>query len=399
MVVMPTNPFVVSLPAGGDHFADRETELHRIADAFQDFGGKLVVYGDRRLGKSSTLKRAGEAVRRDGGRVAIASFATASDASEAAQRVLSAAQAAIGASWREVLEAIGRRLRAGFEVTPSVEPDGMPSLRFRFGFRNGAEANAVLPDVLDALNEQLERRKLGLGLGLDEFQRIHEWGGEDAEWALREALQRHSSIAYVLAGSKRHLIESMVGSKGRALWKLVDVLRFGPMAPDVMADWVSERATATGVPLSAGEARRVVDLAGPRTRDVVLLARTLWSLAQPKGGVESGGAATAFEAVVQAHAELYRAIFVKLSARQQGVLRAFAAQPHLQITAAATINRYRLGPKSTVQSTVEALVEDEHLTRLDGGGYGFDDPFFRRWIQLHALPDIGVDPPALEPEP
>jgi hypothetical protein len=86
-----------------------------------------------------------------------------------------------------------------------------------------------------------------------------------------------------------------------------------------------------------------------------------------------------------------------LSARQQAVLRTFAADADIQITAAATIRTYRLGPKSTVQSAVEALVEEEHLNRLDEGGYAFDDPFFRRWVQLNALPDIGLQPPPLAP--
>ncbi len=85
-VAVSENPFVVSLLARGEHFADREEELIRIRDAYCTPGGKLIVYGDRRLGKSSALERAAELARRDGCRVAIASFATASDSSEAAQR-------------------------------------------------------------------------------------------------------------------------------------------------------------------------------------------------------------------------------------------------------------------------------------------------------------------------
>jgi hypothetical protein len=390
---MGTNPFVVSLLASGAHFANRESEIARIEDAFRSPGGKLVVYGDRRLGKSSAMERAAENVRRSGGRVAIASFATASDAAEAAQRVLTAAQSEVGSSWREILEAVGARLRAGFDVSPSAGPDGMPSIRFRFGVDNAAAANAVLPDVLNALNEQLERRDLTLGLGLDEFQRLHEWGGEDAEWALREALQRHRTIAYVLAGSKRHLIEAMVGTKGRALWKIADVLRFGPIDAGVLAIWIRRQAEASGVALPVSAAERVIALAGPRTRDIVLLARTLWAQAQAGGTPDP---AAAFESAVQEQGELYRAIFVKLNARQQAVLRAFAADPAVQITSAAANRQFRLGPKSSVQSTAAALVEDEHLTRHGPGGYSFDDPFFRRWIQVHALADIGVQAPPLE---
>src|ERR1044072_7664410 len=53
------NPFEIGLIAQGNHFADREEEVERIARAFQSPGSRLVVYGDRRLGKSSAMDRAG----------------------------------------------------------------------------------------------------------------------------------------------------------------------------------------------------------------------------------------------------------------------------------------------------------------------------------------------------
>lgn len=74
------SPFNVSLLAKGAHFADRETEVARIASAFRAPGSKLVVFGDRRLGKTSARERAAEAVRREGGMVAVPSFATAAAA-------------------------------------------------------------------------------------------------------------------------------------------------------------------------------------------------------------------------------------------------------------------------------------------------------------------------------
>lgn len=392
---MPDNPFNIGVLAEGQGFADREREVARIAAAFTSPGDKLVVYGDRRLGKSSALERAAAEIRRNGGRVAVASLATASDAGEAAQRVLSAAREATGSWWRDMADAIARRLRVGLEFVPPRDPDGMPTLRFRLGVGESPEARDLLPDVLTALNEELQRRDMVLGLGLDEFQRIHEWGGENAEWSFREAIQRHTRIAYVLAGSKRHLIEAMVSGKGRALWKLADVLPFGPIAPDVLADWIRERAASTGLSIPEPQAGRIVRLAAPRTRDIVQLARAVWARGSPHGTVMPGDPEAAMEAIVEEQAELYRAIFVKLTDRQQAVLRVIAAEPDVQITAAATLQAYGLGPKSSVQSAVEALVADEHLTGLREGGYGFDEPFFRRWVEIHALPDIGIQPPPL----
>src|SRR5215204_757091 len=390
----PQNPFVVSLLAEGAHFADREAEVARMAAALRTPGAKLVVYGDRRLGKTSALERAAEAVRRDREMVAVAAFSTASDASEAAQRILSAVQKEVGTSWRETLSRIAESVDASIEISPSSEPGALPSVKFGFGKREAASVRLV-PDVLDAINAQIARRKETLGLGLDEFQRIHEWGGEDGEWALREAMQRHRALAYVLAGSKRHLIEAMIGNKGRALWKLVEPMEFGPMDDGVLADWITDRGKATNVRMPAATADLIVKLSSPRTRDVVQLARAVWDVAASRGEADQKHVVRGVEQLVREQSALYEMIWRKLTARQQMVLRAIAAEADVQITSADSLHRYRIGAKSTVQSTVDTLVDAEHLTRVATGRYGFDDPFFHRWVQVYGLPDIGVATPPI----
>lgn len=392
------NPFVISLLAEGAGFANREAEVARIARAFATSGFKLVVYGDRRLGKSSTLERAAQLVRRRKGKVAIAALATASDPSEAAQRVLSAVQKEVGTSWRDVLGRIAEGVKATMEIAPSTQPGALPSVKFAFGLQQRQQATKLLPDVLDAINAQMARREMTLGLGLDEFQRIHEWGGEDAEWALRDAMQRHRALAYVLAGSKRHLIESMIGNKGRAFWKIVEPMEFGPINDQVLARWITERSAATGVRVPPEAATLVVHLARPRTRDVVQLARAVWDHASARGAATSEDVRQATEKVVREQAALYEMMWSKLNSRQQMVLRAFAADAETQITADETLRRYHLGAKSTAKSAVDSLIDAEHLTRFAPGRYTFDDPYFRRWVQVYALPDIGIPtPPILQP--
>jgi hypothetical protein len=56
--------------------------------------------------------------------------------------------------------------------------------------------------------------------------------------------------------------------------------------------------------------------------------------------------------------------------------------------------------KSTVQSAIEDLTAREVLVRRvqNTTPYDFDDPFFRRWIQLNAAPGSGFEqPPRLDP--
>ena len=390
----PTNPFTIGvLPRPGE-MADRVEELDRIARALSEPGSKLIVYGDRRLGKSAALESAGARVRETGHPVAIVDLSTASGPADAANRILSAVHAEIGTPWRDALRAIAQRLKLG--VTLSLPTDGgLPRVGLDFGgvTADPPEPHRLVPDVLDAIEAELDQRGASLGLGLDEFQRIHDWGGTDAEWALRGAMQRHRSIAYVMAGSARSLIEQMIASKDRAFWKLADTMHFSPIDPTIMADWIAARADETGVPFDPAGATTIVAVAGPRTRDIIQLARAVWDAADAEGEVatEPDGVRRAFDRLVTEQGALLAKLWSSLSHPAQRVLRAVAAEPGAELTAADTIARYALGPKSTVYATARRLIDDEVLAE----GMTFDDPYFRRWVERHALPDIGLAAPAL----
>lgn len=390
------NPFNVRVLARGAGFTDRTTEVARMVRAFEEPGGALVVYGERRLGKSSALEAAAHKVRAAKLPVAIVDWSTASGPSDAANRLLAAVDAAVGRSWRAWWDGLLRSLSLGVSLTPPSDPVGMPTVGLQLGRqeRHGPPTR-LITEVLDAIEQELRRRNVRLGLGIDEFQRLHEWGGEDAEWALKGSIERHEHISYVLAGSARSLIEGMVTSKKRALWKVVDTLYFGPIASDTLARWIYTRARATGVDIPRMSAMAIAVLAGPRTRDVVYLAREVWQTHQDGGRVTVPHVHICMDAVVADQSVLYERTWSLLKPPQQNLLRALAAEPGVALGADDTRRRYDLGPKSTVHEQARMLAEAELLVPLGKGGYGFDDPLFKRWVQCHTLPDIGVPVPAL----
>jgi hypothetical protein len=383
------NPFIPGVLAEGAHFADREAEVRRIREAYRAPGSRLVVYGERRMGKTSALHRAAEAERRAGTAVAIATFATASGPADAARQLLLAVREEVGRDWRTALEAMVGRLQGGIELRPSPVAGAPPVVRITFGLREEGPHSELIVEALEAIHAQVAGSGRHLALVLDEFQRIHEWGGEDAEWALKSALETHRSLSYVLAGSKRHLIEAMITRKGRALWKQVDALAFGPIPVDEFAEWIQQQATRTGVALSLDAADEIVRLAGPRTRDIVQLAREVWFEGVRSPAVGPRDVARALDQWVAVQGALYAAIWRERSPTEQRVLRALAVEPGLALTSADALQRYGLGPKSTVQAAATRLVDEEYLVTPESGGYAFDDPFFHRWLVRHALSDLG----------
>ena len=387
------NPFLPAVIARGRHFADREEEVRRLRRVYGSPGSRLVVYGDRRMGKSSALDRAAELSRRNGQRVAIASFATATDAADAAKSLVLAVREQLGRRWREALESILGRLHGSVVVKPSPLPGLPPSLHLTLGLGDEVPQAQVVPAALHSIHQEVEERRLTLAIAIDEFQRLHEWGGEDAEWALKASLEQHPRIAYVLAGSQRTLIEAMISRKGRALWKQADALPFGPIPADEMAAWIHSMAARTGADFALDACDRIVEIAGPRTRDIVQLAREVWFESRRAGRVGPDRIDAARDQMIRVQDALYAAQWRSLSPVSQRLLRALAQEPDLMPTSADALARYRLGPKSTVGQTLQRLVSDELLVIRIEGGYGFDDPFLRRWIELRVFPGLGLIPP------
>jgi hypothetical protein len=391
MLEQKKNPFVVGVLATGRALADRVGEVARLVEALTDVDRRLIYYGDRRMGKSSAVEEAALRARKRGAKVAVADLATATGTDAAAKRVLDAVYAEVGKGWRESLERVAAAVRATISWRPPTHA-GPASFSLTLE-RGGTGAPALFPETLKALNAELERRRLRIGLAIDEFQRLFAWGGDDVQWALKSAIERHRNIAYVFTGSSRSLIAHFISSKKQGMWKAADALEFGPIAPEEMVRWIRRRAHATGVELEAPGAEAIVRVAGPRTRDMVQLARGVWDVARFSARATPADVGRAFDAIVAEHATLFTKLWTALPRSQQRVLAVIAGAPDAPLTAEETLTRFDLGAKSTVQEAIEALLGDETIQREQRGKYLFDDPFYRRWVQLSVVPDLGLEVP------
>jgi len=386
------NPFRVEGVVRPPHFADREDELARIDEALRSPGAKLLVYGPRRMGKTSAIVVAKERYEQEGGAVVLADFSTASSVAGLSRRLLLAAGTALGRRWRDLPTELVRRL----DVSLTLEMDpgtGMPVPKMSAGLRDRPleEQYETLGDLLDALEEMARARDEALAVVLDEFQEIHRFGGEDAEWRLRGILQHHQHTSYVLAGSRASLIRRMV-DQDRAFYKLANLLAVGPIAPGVFAGWIDDRFAEAGFP-GFGVGPRCVWAAGPRTRDVVQLARRTFDWMRGGGEVEVDVdplVQGAFREIVAEEDDLARTFWGQLTANQQNVLRAVAAAEE-GLTTRATLDAFGLPASGSVSNLVTRFVEDGTLVKVDAPpGYDFDSPFLRGWVVEHALADIGA---------
>lgn len=390
------NPFRVEGVVRPPFFTNRDEELERITRALRSPGSKLLVYGERRLGKTSTLVVARERVEQDGQPVVLADFSTASSVADLAHRLLEATGKALGSRWQDWSRTLVERLKISIRLEPDAATGlAVPVVDAGLRDRSPERQYETLTELLDTLDAMAEERDASLAVILDEFQEIHRLGGERAEWRLRNVLQHHEHTSYVLSGSRTSLIRSMVG-KERAFYKLVDLLKMAPLPPVEFADWIDERMEVGGRPCRGlGEA--CVRAAGPRTRDVVQLARRCFDIGpETTGGDAAALVRRALREIVEEEEDLARVVWDQCTAIQQKVLRAVAAAES-GLTTEQVRTRFNLPQSGTVSNTAADLVDDGVLVKTAvTPGYDFDSPFVRGWVILYPLADHGASADLLE---
>jgi hypothetical protein len=386
------NPFRIHGTVEGEFFTNRKRELGEFTRILSEPAAKMVVYGPRRMGKSSTLDNAVRSVNRKGGHALIADISTASTVTDIGNRILASATRSIGKRWRELARELVGRLQASIRLAPDPATGFMlPS--FDVGLRQESleKQRQSLAQVLDALEALAAAKKTNVGLVLDEFQDIAKFGGEDAEWHLRGIVQSHRHVSYIFAGSEEHLIRSMLTS-GRAFYKMLDQHHFGPIESDHIASWIDQRIDS--VRLSSNFAGAAcVTLAGPRTRDIVQLARKCVDRAV-EDSVAYDDVAAGYVELIEDQDDSIRNWWNTLTSLQQNVLRAVAGSSS-GLTTADTRTKFSLASPGSITNAAAALLNEGHLVRTDNGsGYAFDSPFVRGWVIIHALPDMGIELPA-----
>lgn len=391
------NPFRIHGVVEGEAFADRVHEVARLEAVLRDGGSKLILYGPRRMGKTSVLLRAINNINSSGGYGLFADLSTASSAADMSNRLLSAAGAMLGRSMHDFLTDLVSRLK--LSITLSVDPvSGLPLPGLDLQARDwGAERQReTLTDVLDVLNAMAHKRNIVIGVALDEFQEITTLGGERAEWHLRGAMQHHHHLAYVLAGSQGHLIEAMTGAAG-AFYKFADKMPFGPIDAGELALWLEQRFRASGVHAD-GMGAAIIAAGGSRTRDCIQLARVCHDRGRVTGRVRPGDVEAAVREIVAEEQDIHLRQWRGLTVLQQNVLRAVAAADS-GLSTRSVIRQFSLGSSGSAINAANAMVASGLLLREDAftrervstpTGYAFDSPFFRAWVWWNALQDLGA---------
>jgi len=135
---MAPNPFPVDGVVTRPAFTDRADEVERIRSPLEEPGAKLLVYGPRRMGKTSALRVAVEDHMDHGGVARLADSSTATSYRDLENRVPTASTRALGRRWKDMVHDLSRRI--GLRLEASADPvTGGPSASLGLDMRSASQ--------------------------------------------------------------------------------------------------------------------------------------------------------------------------------------------------------------------------------------------------------------------
>ncbi len=380
------NPFEFGRELSADELVDRHDEVEEVRDAIRD-AGKLFLIGPRRYGKTSILRVAAEKSQRIDRAIVLRYDVQAFPLLEdLASRLLTDTAHALAPSFDKA----GKMLRKFFSnLQPRLDYDPTENtFSASLGQRREKESSVpLLTDVLDGIELAAARAKRPVAVILDEFQKVVEDGGEEAEGQIRAAIQRHRHVAYVFAGSKTRLLADMVGNEGRPFYKLGKVRFLGPVPRDEFAAFLSEGFRRGGISTTEDAIETLLDAGEEVPYNVQALAHACWD-----GLHETGRRTTlttenvlAMRDTIALRADpFYTMLWNGLTTPQQKTLLAVLREEDHGLASTAVSKRYGV-PVSTIQKSL-SLLEDKNILREDQrlgtARLRLEDPFFGAWINL-----------------
>jgi uncharacterized protein len=367
-VITDVNPFVYSHPVAPDDVIDRDEETQRLLTAA--VGGHYVrLYGPRKYGKTSLLRRVLRDAERSEGMIPILVdlYGVLSVADVAIRFERAYAKQLKGktrARIEEFLQSTGLGLSLGafgisakLQLDPRVDP--LPALH-------------ALLDLPQRLEESGGFRAL---IVLDEFQDITKVREMDA--IIRSHIQFQGEVAsFVFAGSEPGLMRELFDEKERPLYGQAVPMRLGRLADADIAAYIVERFRETE--RSVGEALNpLLEAAKGHPQRTMLLAHRLWDVVEQGETAGLNAWSAAHAAALKELQPEFDANWRRLSTNAQKALRAVVAGRGSPFRT-QVLEQLDLA-KSTARAALRSLVANGTVEQ-DDEDYVVVDPLFAEWI-------------------
>ena len=368
-------PFVYGKIVADNDFTDREEETRKLVSNFLSRTNTAII-SPRRWGKSSLVNKAIESVAKSDNTILFVKMnafkcETPQDFYELfAKRTIESISSTAETLLSNAKEFISRLL----PKLSISDPTGQYEMSFGVDLKN----NPIGEDILDLPHQIAKKRRKKVVVCIDEFQQIGEFADtEQFQKILRSHWQEHSDVAYILYGSKKHMMLNIFGEYGSPFYKFRDLMILPKISRENWIEYIKERFTETKKSISADAAGHLADLVENHSYYVQQLAQYAW--------LRTGKVCTkeivdaAFQGMLDSLNLQFVNLMDSLTEKQRSFLCA-VSDGVANLSSVETLSKYKLGTSGNIRIIKGALKKRDLIEEI-GHQVEIQDPVLKQWLQ------------------
>lgn len=236
---------------------------------------------------------------------------------------------------------------------------------------------SVGEDVLNLPQLIAKKRKKKVIVCIDEFQQIGEFDQSSRfQKILRNHWQEQTDVAYILYGSKKHMMLNIFGEYGKPFYRFCDMMFLPKIDNQDWQEYITRRFSETGKAISPELAGKLADIVDNHPYYVQQLAQYTW-LRTPRKCTEDI-VQSAFQSMLDSLNLQFVNLMDSLTEKQRGFLCAICDGVR-NFSSVETLSRYRLGTSGNIRIMKNALIKRD-LIEVSGSVVDIQDPVFKQWI-------------------
>lgn len=232
-------------------------------------------------------------------------------------------------------------------------------------------------DILDLPQQIAQRKKKKVVVCIDEFQQIGEYS--DAlkfQKTLRSHWQTHSDVAYILYGSKKHMMMNIFGEYNSPFYRFGDMMFLQKISNDEWQKYLVGRFKDTGKSITQALAKYLAEQVENHPYYVQQLAQYAWLRTTRTCSTDIVD--NALQAMLDSLNLQFVNIMDSLTEKQRNFLCAVCNDVK-NFSASDTLQRYKLGTSGNIRIIKEALKKRDLIDET-GKDIQIQDPIFKLWI-------------------
>lgn len=373
------NPFMYGKPVEGEFYFDLP-HLKKEMQNFIDAKINVLVMGPRRTGKTSFLK-AFLKEQRNKKKVVLDIDAF---------NVLSHKD-----FLNQLINAIKKEKKHGQKffdwlreiktLTPVFKWDVNPhsgevEYAINFNKLEDGDTKQVILTTLSGLKE-LQGDK-DLVISIDEFQRIGEL--DDIGWleaTLRSLMQELPEITFIFTGSRRSILEDMFNNSKRPFYKSCKQINF-PVFGHEFSNWIIERFKKASINATVES----IDYLRQQVADTPNYVQEVCFhlVSHDRKNITFSEMDEMLDIISAQCSYSYEALLNTLTPAQIKFLRLFIGEGKVDYSR-EVLQKYEIKTGSNLQAASKALVEKQIIEKHPSGGFNFDDPMFKIWLNKKLI--------------